>query len=201
MSGTWSSLSYDRAHEPMGAERARPARAGRAGAVRRARLRADDGGRDRRAGGAHRAHVLPALRRQARGAVRRAAPTLQEIFVEHLADAPASAAPIEAVAASPRGRRSAMLQEPSRAFARRRQAVIVANAGAAGTRADQARDARRRAGRRPCASGASPDPAASLAAEAGIAVFKVAFERWVAEPASNVRSSSSSWTRCRSCEP
>jgi hypothetical protein len=27
------------------------------------------------------------------------------------------------------------------------------------------------------------DPAASLAAEAGIAVFKIAFERWIADPA------------------
>ena len=29
-----------------------------------------------------------------------------------------------------------------------------------------------------------PDPAASLAAEAGIAVFRVAFERWISDPAS-----------------
>ena len=55
----------------MGAQRARPPRAGRARALRRARLRADDGGGDRRAGRPDRAHVLPLLHGQARGAVRR----------------------------------------------------------------------------------------------------------------------------------
>ncbi len=53
----------------MGARRARPARAGRPRFVRRARVRADHGGGDRQAGGAHGADVLPVLRRQARGPV------------------------------------------------------------------------------------------------------------------------------------
>ena len=53
--------------------------------------------------------------------------------------------------------------------------------GAPGARADQARLTRRGARRRAAPSAASPSPAASLTAEAGIAVFKVAFERWINE--------------------
>src|SRR6266576_6754433 len=60
-------IIYDWSHEPVGAERARPPGAGGTRSLRRARVRADHGGGDRRAGGAHRADVLPALRRQARG--------------------------------------------------------------------------------------------------------------------------------------
>ncbi len=55
----------------LGAERAWPPRAGRARALPGTGFRPDDGRRDRRPGRAHRAHLLPALRRQARGAVRR----------------------------------------------------------------------------------------------------------------------------------
>ncbi|WP_414170097.1 TetR family transcriptional regulator [Streptoverticillium reticulum] len=100
---------------------------------------------------------------------------LQELFADTLADVPASTAPMDAVgatletvAAGFRGRH---------AFARQRQAVITANAELrerelvklASLSATMA-DALRRRGVK--------EPAASLAAEAGIAVFKVAFERW-----------------------
>ena len=103
---------------------------------------------------------------------------LQELLVEHASPgAPAAAAPIDAVAAALEAA-GALLQE-RREFARQRQAVIAASAelrereliklaALAAALADALRDARRR-----------PSPAASLAAEAGIAVFKVAFERWV----------------------
>ncbi len=53
------------AHGQMGAGRARTPGERGAGAVQRARLRADDCGGDRQAGRAHGADLLPALRRQA----------------------------------------------------------------------------------------------------------------------------------------
>src|SRR5215469_15658943 len=58
-------------HGSMGAGRARPAGAGGPGALCRSGVRADYGGGDRRAGGADRADVLPAFRRQTRGPVLR----------------------------------------------------------------------------------------------------------------------------------
>ena len=91
-----------------------------------------------------------------------------------------SAAPIDAVAAAHRGRRR-LLQE-RREYARQRQAVIAANAELQereliklATLASALADALRQRG----VSG----PAASLTAEAGIAVFRIAFERWVSERA------------------
>ncbi|MGW2716494.1 TetR/AcrR family transcriptional regulator [Streptomyces sp. NPDC001492] len=101
---------------------------------------------------------------------------LQELFVKAVAEAPQSAAPIDAVAAG--------LDAVSTEFvgrhghARRRHAVIVANAvlqereliKLASLSAALA-DALRRRG--------VPEPAASLTAEAGVAVFKIGFERWV----------------------
>src|SRR5215472_16119794 len=63
-------IIYDRRYGPVGAERARPPGAGGNGALRRAWVRADHGGGDRRAGGADGTDVLPALCRQTRGPVR-----------------------------------------------------------------------------------------------------------------------------------
>ena len=104
------------------------------------------------------------------------AASLQELLVSTVANAPASMGPLDAVAAAIEVA-GALLQE-RREYARKRHAVIAANAelrereliklaslGAAV--ADQLR--RRGVG----------EPAASLTAEVGIAVFKVAFERWV----------------------
>ena len=158
----------------MAAERARPPGAGGDGALPRARVRADHGRGDRRAGRAHRAHVLPPLRRQARGPVRRRGRAAGAAR-QHGVAAPPTAAPIDAVAAAPGGRR------------RRCSTSAASSPGSArpssprtpscGARADQARalaaalaDALRQRG--------VSDPAASLAAESGIAVFKIAFERW-----------------------
>ncbi|MCU1489259.1 MAG: regulatory protein TetR [Acidimicrobiaceae bacterium] len=106
------------------------------------------------------------------------ADSLEQLLIAALADAPRSIAPIEAVAAA-LDAVGARLDE-RREFARRRQAIIAANpelqereliklASLAAALADTLR----RRGVK--------DPAASLTAEAGIAVFKVAFERWVAE--------------------
>jgi AcrR family transcriptional regulator len=101
---------------------------------------------------------------------------LQELLVATVAAAPANATPVEAVAAALEAA-GAELQE-RRDFARRRQAVIAANAelrereliklasfADALAEALRARDV--------------DELAASLAAEVGIAVFRIAFERWV----------------------
>lgn len=101
---------------------------------------------------------------------------LQEVMVDALAAAPPSLAPIDAVGAALDA--AAALMQERREFARRRQAIISANAELqereliklANLSAALAGGLRQRGVR---------EPAASLAAEAGIAVFRVAFERWV----------------------
>ena len=104
---------------------------------------------------------------------------LQELLVSTVAGAPEATAPIDAVVAAIEAA-GTVLQE-RRAYARQRQAVIAANAELRereliklATLAAALADALRRRGVR--------EPAASLTAEAGIAVFRVAFERWVHEP-------------------
>jgi len=103
---------------------------------------------------------------------------LQELLVSTVAGAPDSAAPIDAVAAAVAAA-GAVLQE-RREYSRRRQAVIAANAGL------QERELIKLASLASALAEALrgrgvTDPAASLTAEAGIAVFKTAFERWVNE--------------------
>ncbi|MDW6062880.1 TetR family transcriptional regulator [Streptomyces sp. FXJ1.4098] len=104
---------------------------------------------------------------------------LQELFVGIVADLPADVAPIDAVAAALEAVAAGF--QGRHAHARKRQAVIAANAElrereliklAAWSAA--LTDTLRQRG--------VGDPAASLIAEAGIAVFKVAFECWVEEP-------------------
>jgi AcrR family transcriptional regulator len=101
---------------------------------------------------------------------------LQDLMVSTLAGTPESAAPIDAVAAAIEA--AGLLLGERRPFAQRRQAVISANtelqereliklASLSAALADTLR------GR------GVTEPAASLAAEAGIAVFKIAFERWI----------------------
>ncbi|WP_405594104.1 TetR/AcrR family transcriptional regulator [Streptomyces sp. NBC_01092] len=102
---------------------------------------------------------------------------LQDLFVNAVAEAPASAAPIDAVAAGLDAVATVFVDRGE--HSRKRQAVIVANAELqereliklASLSAALA-DALRRRG--------VQEPAASLTAEAGIAVFKIGFERWVA---------------------
>ena len=103
---------------------------------------------------------------------------LQELVVSTVASAPDSAAPIDAVAAALEAA-GALLQE-RREFARQRQTIIAANPELQereliklASLASAMADALRQRG--------VEDPAASLAAEAGIAVFKIAFERWIHE--------------------
>jgi len=102
--------------------------------------------------------------------------SLQDFLVGTLASAPDSAAPIDAVAAAIEAA-GALLQE-NREYSRQRQAVIAANAEL------QERELIKLASLASAIAGALrrrgvTDPAASLAAEAGIAVFRIAFERWV----------------------
>jgi AcrR family transcriptional regulator len=101
---------------------------------------------------------------------------LQELLVSAVADAPDGAAPLEAVAVALEA--AGVLLQERREFALQRQEIIAANAELrereliklASLAAAIAGTLRRRG---------VADPAASLAAEAGIAVFRIAFERWV----------------------
>jgi len=106
------------------------------------------------------------------------ASALQELLVSCVASAPESAAPIDAVAAALQAA-GTLLQE-RRQFSLQRQSVIAANAELQereliklASLAAALADALRQRGVK--------DAAASLTAEAGIAVFRVAFGRWVAE--------------------
>ena len=104
------------------------------------------------------------------------AAALQELFVREVAGAPASASPLDAVTAALEAAGS--MFEERREYAARRQQIIAANpelqereliklASLAAAVAEALR-----------ARGVG-DPAAMLAAETGITVFRVAFERWV----------------------
>ena len=104
--------------------------------------------------------------------------TLQELLVGTVASAPDAAVPIDAVAAAIEAA-GVVLQE-RREYARQRQAVIAANVEL------QERELIKLASLAAAMAGTLrergvPDLAASLAAEAGIAVFRIGFERWVSE--------------------
>jgi AcrR family transcriptional regulator len=102
--------------------------------------------------------------------------TLQEVFVSHVAAAPDGVAPVDAVLAGLEA--VAALLQVGRPYAVSRHAVITSTPELQereliklATLASAAAEALRARG--------VPEPAASLSAEAGIGVFKVAFERWV----------------------
>jgi AcrR family transcriptional regulator len=103
---------------------------------------------------------------------------LQDLLVSAVADAPGSATAMDAVGAALEAA-GTLLQE-RRESARQRQAVIAANAELRereliklASLAAALADALRQRG--------ISAPAASLCAEAGMAVFKVAFERWISD--------------------
>jgi AcrR family transcriptional regulator len=102
---------------------------------------------------------------------------LQEFLVGNVDAAPSSLAPIE-VLTEVLGSAADDIFEERRGLVRQRQAIIDANAELQereliklASLASAMAEALRRRG--------VGDPAASLAAEAGIAVFKIAFEEWV----------------------
>ena len=103
---------------------------------------------------------------------------LQQLLVNAVAEAPDSLAPIDMVALALEAADGPFSER--RPFSRQRQDIIAANAELQereliklASLAAALADTLRRRGVK--------DPAASLAAEAGIAVFKTAFERWVQE--------------------
>jgi AcrR family transcriptional regulator len=104
---------------------------------------------------------------------------MRSLLVQAVADAPAGATAMEAVGAAFQAAGAVMQENPERV--RLRDAIVSANADLrereliklatlAGVVAGALRDR------------GVPEPAASLTAEAGAAVFKVAFARWVSEP-------------------
>src|SRR4029077_11409711 len=103
---------------------------------------------------------------------------LQTLLVDAVMTAPNTASPIEAVVAALES--SGPFFEERRAFARRRQAVITANGELRerelikmATLASPLAGALRQRGVK--------EPAASLSAEEAIAVFRVAFDRWITD--------------------
>lgn len=105
---------------------------------------------------------------------------LQERLVQGIEDAPPALSPLDAVGVALAAAAGPL--EESRDFVLRRQAIIMANPELQereliklAALAVALADALRRRG--------VPDPAASLAAEAGVAVFKVAFLRWADQAA------------------
>jgi AcrR family transcriptional regulator len=103
---------------------------------------------------------------------------LQESLVAAVAQAPGSATPLAAIAGALEAVAPLLAERGD--YPRRRQAVIAANAEL------RERELIKLAALAAAMAGALrergvPEPAASLAAEAGIAVFRIAFERWTAE--------------------
>jgi len=106
---------------------------------------------------------------------------LQDLLVQTVADAPASATPIDAMAAGLEAIGTVLQESRGRTFARQRQSIVTASAelqerelnkmsSLAGALADTLRKR------------GVDEPAARLLAEIGIAVFRISFERWVSEP-------------------
>jgi AcrR family transcriptional regulator len=105
--------------------------------------------------------------------------SLQEFLTHRVASAPDSTAPIDAVAGALEA--TSALFEERRDFARQRHALIAAHPELQereliklASLATAIAEALRRRG--------VTDPAATLASEAGIAVFRVAFESWIHDP-------------------
>jgi AcrR family transcriptional regulator len=104
---------------------------------------------------------------------------LRDLLLRRVGEAPEGTAPLPAVVGALVGAATDIFEE-RRAFSRRRQAIIAANtelqerelvkmAWLAAALAEALRDR------------AVPAAAAGLAAEAGVAIFRVAFERWVGD--------------------
>jgi len=101
---------------------------------------------------------------------------LREFLVSAVADAPASAAPIDAIAAALGA--VGVLFEDRRDSVQQRQRVIAVNADL--RERELIKLASLAAGIAEALRGRGvTDPAAGLAAEAGIAVFRIAFGRWI----------------------
>jgi len=105
---------------------------------------------------------------------------LQDLLVQTVTDAPASAAPIDAVAAGIEAIGAVLQESRGRAFARQRQSIVAASAEL------RERELNKMSSLAGALAGTLRErgvgaPAASLLAEIGIAVFRISFERWVSE--------------------
>lgn len=105
--------------------------------------------------------------------------TLRDLLVRAVADAPASATPMDAVSVAFQQVGALLQENPERV--RLRDAIVSANAEL------RERELIKLAAFASAVTAALrdrgiPEPAASLAAETGAAVFKVAFARWVSQP-------------------
>jgi AcrR family transcriptional regulator len=103
----------------------------------------------------------------------------QELLTRTIAEAPAPATPMDAVSAAIEAMCAAFQEHPERV--RQRDAIISANAEL------QERNLTKHSELAAAMASALrdrgvPDPAASLTAETGIAVYRVAFARWIKEP-------------------
>jgi AcrR family transcriptional regulator len=104
---------------------------------------------------------------------------LRDLLARAVADAPASATAMDAVGAAFEAAGAIFQENPERV--RLRDAIVSANAEL------RERELIKLAAMAAAVAGALrdrgiPEPAASLAAEAGVAVFKVAFARWISDP-------------------
>jgi AcrR family transcriptional regulator len=109
--------------------------------------------------------------------------SLRDILVRAVADAPASATAMDTITEALEV--VAALVEENPEFARLRNAVVSANAEL------RERELIKHAELAAVMAGALrdrgiPEPTASLAAETGIAVYRVAFARWISEPGRNL---------------
>ena len=103
----------------------------------------------------------------------------RDLLVRAVADAPASATPMDAVGEALQAVGAVLQENPERV--RLRDAIVSAHAEL------RERELIKLAAFAAAVAGALrdrgvPEPAASLAAETGIGVFKVAFARWISEP-------------------
>jgi AcrR family transcriptional regulator len=104
---------------------------------------------------------------------------LRDLLVRAVADAPASATAMDAVGAAFETAGAVLQENPERV--RLREAIVSANAEL------RERELIKLAALASAVAGAIrdrgiPEPAASLAAETGVAVFKTSFARWISEP-------------------
>jgi len=106
---------------------------------------------------------------------------LQDLLVETVAAAPASATPIDAVAAGIDAIGAVLQESRGRVFARERQSIVTASGelrerelNKMSSLASALSDTLRKRN--------VAEPAASLLGEVGIAVFRISFERWVSGP-------------------
>jgi AcrR family transcriptional regulator len=104
--------------------------------------------------------------------------SFQDLVVDHVASAPADARPIDAVAAGLEA--AGELLEGRRDFARRRATVIAANPELQERELIKMASLGRALAEQLADRGVG-EPEASLTAEAGVAAFRIAFARWVAD--------------------